>query len=165
MRWLQQMTVVFVLAAVSAPGSHASAQTRSTTAMRRAIDAVNDRYIKAFNAGDVSKFAQAYAPDATLMPSNSPPIHGQDAIAKYWQGGWTMGIRNVKLTTTEVYGSGKGAAEVGQYQLDIQPASGPVTHDHGKYIVLWKRSKSGAWQWYRDIFNSDVPAAAPDARH
>ncbi|GAC1648204.1 MAG: hypothetical protein NVS4B3_03380 [Gemmatimonadaceae bacterium] len=134
-------------------------QGREGSSTRRAIDAVNTRYIDAYNAGDVATFAQVYAPDATLMPSNSPPIHGQPGIAQFWQGGWTMGIRNVKLTTTELTVQGKMASEVGQYEFDVQPKSGSASHDHGKYIVLWKRSPTGVWQWYRDIFNSDVAMA------
>lgn len=69
-----------------------------------------------------------------------------------------MGIRNVKLTTLEVELLGRTAAEVGQYEIDVKPASGTAMHDHGKYIVLWKRDAKGEWQLYRDIFNTDVAA-------
>ena len=138
------------------------AQTRADVAARRAIDTVNAHFVRAYNAGDVAAFAQVYAPDATVLPANGAAIHGQPAIAEWWQGGWKMGIRNVKLTTDELEVHGNSAAEVGRYEFDVQPATGPAAHDHGKYIVLWKRAK-GAWQWHRDIFNSDLPAAPSDS--
>lgn len=139
------------------------AQTRADVATRRAIDTVNARVVRAYNGGDVATFARVYAPDATVLPANGAPIHGQPAIAQFWQGGWGAGIRNLKLTTDELDVHGASASEVGRYEFDLQPASGPAAHDRGKYIVLWKRNAQGAWQWYRDIFNSDVPAAAAPA--
>jgi ketosteroid isomerase-like protein len=140
-----------------------AAQSNASTRVRRTIDAVNTRYVDAYNRGDVAEFSRVYAPDATLMPSNSPAIHGSEPIRAFWQGGWSMGIRNVKLTTTEFAMQGNSVTEVGQYQFDIQPATGAPAHDHGKYVVLWQRNAHGEWKWYRDIFNSDVPAAAPPA--
>ena len=139
------------------------AQTRADARDRRAIEAVNARFVRAFNAGDAATAAQVYAPDATVMPPNGAPIVGQPAIVQYWQGGWKMGVRNVKLTSTELDVHGNSASEVGRYELDIQPATGAAGHDHGKYIVLWKRSAKGEWQWHRDIFNSDVPPAPAPA--
>jgi uncharacterized protein (TIGR02246 family) len=144
---------------VTCAAGQLAAQERVRPSARSAIEAVNERYVAAYNAGDVATFARVYAPDATLMPSNSAPIQGHEAIGKFWQGGWKMGIRNVKLTTTELDVHGNSAAEVGQYQFDVQAGNGAATHDHGKYIVLWKRSPQGQWQWYRDIFNTDVAAA------
>lgn len=137
------------------------AQTRATAAVRRAIDSVNAQVVRAFNAGDVATFSKVYASDATVLPANRAPIHGQAAIAEWWQGGWKMGIRNVKLTTDELEVHGNSASEVGRYEFDVQPTSGAASHDRGKYIVLWKRNAKGQWQWHRDIFNSDLPAAAP----
>jgi uncharacterized protein (TIGR02246 family) len=125
---------------------------------RRQIDAANARFVAAFNAGDVATFAKVYATDAAVMPTNSAAIRGRSAIQDYWQGGWGMGIRNVKLTTDELNVTGDMATEVGRYEFDVKPASGAAGADHGKYIVIWKRSPTEGWQWYRDIFNSDVAA-------
>lgn len=158
MRCSHHWRVALALTVTSAAGPLA-AQGRPGTNARSEIEAVNRRYVAAYNAGDVAAFARVYAPDATLMPTNSAPIQGQPAIREFWQGGWKMGLRNVKLTTTELDVRGNTAAEVGQYQLDVQGGNGAVTHDHGKYIVLWKRNPQGQWQWYRDIFNTDVAAA------
>lgn len=137
------------------------AQTRATAAARRAIDSINAQVVRAYNAGDLATFIKVYTSDATVLPANREAIHGQAAIAEWWQGGWKMGVRNVKLTTDELEVHGNSASEVGRYELDVQPTSGAAAHDRGKYIVLWKRNAKGQWQWHRDIFNSDLPAAAP----
>jgi ketosteroid isomerase-like protein len=48
--------------------------------------------------------------------------------------------------------------EMGTYSLDIKPPKGAVMHDHGKFIVIWKRDPKAGWQLSRDIWNTDVPA-------
>ena len=73
-------------------------------------------------------------------------------------------MRNVRLTTGELSTHGNEASEVGSYEIDMQAPDGTVAHDHGKYIVLWKRDAKGQWKWHRDIYNSDLPATpAPPA--
>ena len=142
----------------------AGAQARVATAAksggdaRSAIEAANARYVESFNKGDIAAAASIYDADATVMPPNAAAISGQPAIADYWQGGWKAGVRNIKLTTSEVEVHGNEASEVGTYEMEMQSPDGTVVgKDHGKYIVLWKRGANGQWKWHRDIFNSDVP--------
>jgi ketosteroid isomerase-like protein len=95
-----------------------------------------------------------------ILPPNSAPIRGQSAIAEFWRGGWKAGVRNVVLETTEVSVQGNTAYEVGTAQLEMRKPDGSLAgKDTGKYIVIWKRNSAGAWQWYRDIWNSSLPEA------
>jgi len=64
-----------------------------------------------------------------------------------------MGMRNIVLTTTQVYGSGDYVTEEGTYELF---AAENKSIDKGKFLVLWKKTDAG-WKMYRDIFNSDNP--------
>lgn len=151
----------FPLVALLFPLTSLAAQSAS----RASLEAVNARYVAAYNKGDVSEFVKVYSTDATLLPPNAPAMGGQAAISEWWQGGWKAGVRNLRLSTVEVFSHGSQATEVGSYQLEIQSAEGAtVASDHGKYIVFWKRDAKGQWKWHRDIYNSDVPvapAAAP----
>jgi uncharacterized protein (TIGR02246 family) len=132
---------------------------------RQEIAAVNARVVRAYNAGDVAGFSRVFTPDAAIMPAGTPTVHGQPAIATFWQGSWEAGMRNLKLTTTELDVQGDRASEVGLYEVDMKPARGPTLHERGKYVVLWKRNAKGEWQWHRDIFNTDAePAPAPSAK-
>jgi uncharacterized protein (TIGR02246 family) len=141
------------------------AQAPATTTARQEIAAVNARVVRAYNAGDVAAFSRVFTPDAAIMPAGTPTVRGQPAIAKFWQAGWDAGMRNLKLTSTEVDVQGDRATEVGLYEVDMKPAKGPTLHEQGKYIVLWKRNAKGEWQWHRDIFNTDAePAPAPSAK-
>ena len=157
---------LLLLAALGSPVATISAQARATSGgganVRASIESVNARYMDMFNKGDVAGFARVYDDDAAVLAPNMETVHGQSAIAKWWQGGWDAGLRNVKLTTVEVFPHGNEATEVGTYELEMPMADGNIAHDHGKFIVLWRRNAKGEWKWHRDIYNSDVatPASA-----
>ena len=128
--------------------------------VRAQIEAVNKRFVDLFNKGDAEGFAKVYATDAMILPPNAEPIRGRDAITKFWRGGYDAGLRNVVLTTTEVSAMGNTAYEVGTAQLEMRKPDGSLAgKDTGKYIVVWKRDAGGNWQWYRDIWNSNLPSS------
>lgn len=152
MRRLALLSLLLPIAALNAQSS----------ATRRAIASVNARYLAILNKGDIAQFAEVYSPDATMMTPNAPTLVGRAAIRDFWQGGWNSGLRNLRLTTLELYDQGNEATEVGRYELDAQSADGAKAgSDRGKYIVIWKRDAHGQWKWYRDIYNSDLPATPP----
>ena len=126
---------------------------------RSQIDAVNSRFMATFNRGDAAGVGQFYATDAVLMPPNAAAVHGRKGISGAWADFGKMGGTNLKLHTTELVAHCDMAHEMGTYSLDIKPAKVAVMHDHGKFIVIWKRDPKAGWQLYRDIWNTDVPAA------
>ena len=133
----------------------------SPSAVRSAIDAANKHFSDLFNKGDVAGAAKVYASDAIVLPPNGAAVKGQTAIADFWKEAYNSGVRNVVLSTTEFQVHGSYAHELGTYQLEVRKADGSVVaRDNGKFMVLWKRSPGGEWQWYRDIYNSSVPAPA-----
>ncbi len=156
-----------VLLLIALPFSLAAAQAKqqassngSVTSARTAIDAANKRFVDLFNKGDVAEAAKVYSSDAIVLPPNASTVKGQAAISEFWQGAYKNGVRNVALTTTEFAQHGNYAHELGTYSLEVHGANGNVVaKDNGKFMVLWKRSAGGEWQWYRDIYNSNVAAA------
>jgi ketosteroid isomerase-like protein len=147
------------LLALLFPFAALAAQSATT---RKSIESVNARYTAAFNKGDVAEFVKVYSADGTAMPPNGTAVHGRAALAEWWQGGWEAGVRNIRLTTLEVFPHGNEATEIGRYQIDLQsPEGATVGGDQGKYIVLWKRDPQGQWKWHRDIYNSDLPLTPP----
>jgi ketosteroid isomerase-like protein len=80
---------------------------------------------------------------------------GTSAIMAYFNGGYKMGIRGIKLTTEEVMGGKEGVIETGKYELF---ADKNMSIDKGKFIVIWKQ-ENGKWKMFRDVWNTDLPAA------
>ena len=69
-------------------------------------------FMDAFRKGDSAAIASHYGANALLMPPNSAALQG-DAIAAYWGGGFRMGLKDLKLNITEVFGGGDYYNEVG----------------------------------------------------
>jgi ketosteroid isomerase-like protein len=121
------------------------------------IAASNETFGSGFANGDSVNFVSHYTSDACINPSNMPKMCGPAAINAFFNGGYKMGIRAVKITTAEVMGGKDAVVETGTYEMF---ADKNMSIDKGKFIVVWKE-ENGKWKMHRDIWNSDKPAAAP----
>lgn len=61
----------------------------------------------------------------------------------------------MRFRTETVEVDGNHAYEVGSFSMS-RPNVGVVA---GKYLVVWRREKEGAWRWYVDIWNLDPRAS------
>jgi ketosteroid isomerase-like protein len=133
------------------------ATTVNLDSVKAAINASNKEYGACFATGDSAKFVNCYTADACINPPNMPRMCGPQAISAFFNGGYKMGIRNIKLTTEEVMGGDATVAEIGKYEvLGDKDAS----FDKGKFIVVWKMV-DGKWKMHRDEWNSDNPPPPP----
>jgi ketosteroid isomerase-like protein len=132
----------------------------TSTEIRSAIMAANDKFMTTFSRGDAAGIAALYTGNGQLLPPNSDFVAGKQAIQTFWQGAMNMGIKAARLDTIEVEGHGNTANEVGKFTL--QGEAGQVL-DTGKYVVIWKH-EAGQWKLYRDIWNSSRPAPAQTLR-
>ncbi len=111
--------------------------TQSTsTEVRDAIAAADEKFMAAFNRGDAAGLAALYTENGQVLPPNSDFVTGRQAIQAFWQGAMDMGIKGAKLEIVEVEGLGDTAIEVSKYTLSGE--AGQVL-DTGKYIVIWKQ--------------------------
>ena len=117
-------------------------------------------YIAAQNDSAIGAF---YTDDAVLMPPNQPRMTGP-AIRGFFAGMWVIKPTMV-LSTDKVVASDAGdvAVEEGSFKLSYAGADGKPIEDTGKYIVIWKKTDKG-WKVVRDIFNTDLPPAAPPSK-
>ena len=83
---------------------------------------------------------------------------GRDSIAAFFAPLLTPAFKSLHLETTEAGGSGDVAYAVGNLTLVAGDGS---TADRGKYLILLKRQSDGGWRLYRDMWSSNMPAAAP----
>jgi ketosteroid isomerase-like protein len=120
--------------------------------LRSAIIQSNRLYGQAFVKNDSLLFINRYDLNAWIMPPNSPAIKGPDAASSFFTIAYhQMNIRNVLLSTKELYDHGGYATEVGTFAL--RDVANKVLN-RGKYVVVWKCT-DGQWKMYRDCFNSD----------
>jgi ketosteroid isomerase-like protein len=121
-----------------------------------AIARSNRLYSQGFEQHQAALVVERYSSDGTIMASNMPAISGPTGFLAFFNGGYEHGIRKIDFQTTRVFGfSGDFVNEEGLYKLKDEKGQ---TIDQGKYIVIWKKTKSG-WKMYRDIFNTNMSAS------
>jgi uncharacterized protein (TIGR02246 family) len=162
--WTTQIGLLVILAALSLslacqPQTAADTRAADETTLRN-LDA---DWSRAAAAKDIDKTVSYYSDDALVMPSNSPVLQGKAAARAMWQsmfnmpgfgGGW-------KATKVDVARSGDLAYITGTYEINETDASGKPKTDKGKYLEVWKKQADGSWKCVADMFNTDLPAAAP----
>jgi uncharacterized protein (TIGR02246 family) len=121
------------------------------------IEAGNRKFEEAVAKGDAAAIAKLYAEDAEVLPPDSPPKKGREAIQKEFAG-MIVAFKKITLRTHEVYPMGNFALEVGSWKLEDASGKGP----EGKDMVLWKKSGS-TWQLYRDMWSDNAPPPPPAA--
>ena len=122
---------------------------------KKEIEAANKELMNVIAKGDSIGTAAAYSPDGAVMFNNMPSVNGTENLIKVWSSFINAGIRNIELTTTEVWGDENYITEEGTF---IIKSNEGAQLDKGKYLVLWKKV-DGKWKLHRDISNSDLPAA------
>ena len=151
MRKHTKLAVLLAVVSLFVPLSVSLAQPQEA---REGIAQGNQNYMVAFEHGDGARAARSYTDGARILPPNSEPVSGLDAIQTFWQGVMDAGVQSVALETLEVESHGDTAHEVGTYLLG---GDEDQVIDKGKYVVIWKH-EAGQWKIYRGIWNSSLPA-------
>lgn len=117
------------------------------------IQEINRRFESAFARGNAADLASLYTSQASLMPPGSEILTGPSSIQQFWQQVMHMGIKEARLSTTDLEIHDSTAIEVGRYRL--KGLNGQEV-DQGKYVVVWKK-ESEQWKLHRDIWNTSNP--------
>lgn len=127
----------------------ASAAQEAKTAIEKGSKAWEDAY----NGGDASDLAALYAKDTVLLPPDSDPVEGRQAIEGFWRRfiSENRGV-SANFSIREILVMGDMAVEVGTYV-----STGPDDElvGGGKYLLVWKKMDTG-WKISYDIFNSSM---------
>ena len=121
----------------------------------------NRRFTDAAATRDARAMASVYADDAELLPPNTEPLRGQEAIERFWRAGIEMGIRSIVLETVRLEYADclRLAYEVGRYTLQIDANGGAPEVDVGKYVIIHRHTPDRNWLRAVEIFNSNAPIA------
>jgi len=130
------------------------------------VRALDEKFAKLYNAGNIDAVAALYAEGAQLIPPTADGfLHGA-ALKDFFAGAFAHGLKDLSLTPLNVFA--EGAA------LTIMHEIGNVTHSlepgGGLYYVRWEMSPvTGVWRVALDIMAISAPwpsaavAAAPPA--
>ncbi len=121
------------------------------------LNGMRDAWQSALDAKDPAALAAIYAEDGALLRPHSETMSGRAAIEAYWTEFQASGI-GIEIKDTEVYAHGDVGYKVGTFTATD---AGGATIDEGKYVEIW-RHVDGKWQLRRDIWNSNLPLAAPE---
>jgi ketosteroid isomerase-like protein len=132
-----------------------------TESARAALRSVDAQWAQ--TPPDVERFVSFFAEDGTFLPPNAPAAKGKEAIRAFvselvTRPGFAV---NWQATEAGVSGAGDLGYTLGRYELRLNDPDGKPLTDRGKYVTVWKKQVEGAWKVVADIFNSDLPPAAP----
>jgi uncharacterized protein (TIGR02246 family) len=129
---------------------------------RKAIESANQDFIVALKKHDAKAIADAFEPDAILLPQGADAVHGRDAIAKFFAAFTANAvIDETSSVTLDVTVAASTVYETGLYTMTTRAGNAPPVADHGKYLCVWKHDSDGHWRVMREISNTSVaPAAA-----
>ena len=111
-----------------------------------------DAWVAAHNRGDIESFVALYAPDAVLLPPNTPLNRGgREAVREIFTG--VIRSLDVELEPVDRAAAGDVAYEVGRW-TDRRRGGEDVVAT-GSYVVIWRRQPGGSWvvqhnAWSRD---------------
>ncbi|HKP30528.1 MAG TPA: DUF4440 domain-containing protein [Gemmatimonadales bacterium] len=118
------------------------------------VKAVDAAFAAAMNAKDTTAVWAIYAPDAYLMPPDSPALQGaagHPALAGFL----AFGATDFALTPTTAYGIGDLAYVVGTATFKMGGTTETV-----KYAEVLRKGADGKWRYVVDMFSGVAPAPA-----
>ena len=152
------ITATVMLACNQATESKDATASFSLDSAKAAIDANNKVFTESFEKGDSASFISCYTTDGCVMPDGgSPRMCGAEGLSNFFAYAKQMGVKGIKVISTEIIGGKELVAEEGTYE--VVDAAGK-TLDKGRFIVTWKE-ENGTWKKYRDIWNTDMPPPPP----
>jgi ketosteroid isomerase-like protein len=128
-----------------------------STADERLPPAVTAEVARDFNEGDALRTAADYTDDAQILAPQHPAIQGKAAIVAFFKANIDQYLSFGNDTTWSLV-RGDVAIEQGVYSVRNVRVGENV--EAGKYIRIWKRTNTGTWRLYRDMYSSDTETPA-----
>ena len=148
---MKKRTILFSLLLVTIGCTQGPAPADSSAITSRSAE-----WDVALNAQDIDAIVALYTDDARIMAPNAEMAIGSDAVRTSFGGMIDAGL-SITLSSLGATVSGDIGYNVGTYVL----MAGDEQADIGKFVETWQRGDDGAWRISNDIYNSDLPVAAP----
>ena len=128
-----------------------------TMLARIALEQSDLRFEQAVADGDADAIGALYTENAVILPPDSPPIQGRDAIRDHFAGLMAAGVDGVDIQTVEV----DRFEDIAIRRSDLVISAGGQVVDHGKALEVWSLV-DGEWRYVRDMWsmNGEAEVAA-----
>src|SRR5438874_10791988 len=128
-----------------------------------ALHAVDQNWVKAYNAGNVDGVANLYDENAVLLAPGSPGAKGRAAIRAFFAKDIPASQKDGVVFSLDPKPDGGVSGDIGWVSgtYTVKDKSGKVV-DTGKYLSV-SQKKGGKWLYIRDTWNSDGSQVAASA--
>lgn len=128
-----------------------------------AIRATDAQWLAAVRARDAEKTAAFWTDDAVILPPDSPPVVGKQAIRDYVAGAFASPEFSITwhLDKVGVAKAGDMAYATANDQITFKGPGGKVVTMKARAVVVWKKQPDGSWKAAVDIWNAGPAAATP----
>jgi len=140
----------------------ARARTPAASGFGRAETAVRklaQDWAQACNTKHLDDLVDLYAPDATVVRPNVPPVRSTAAIREFFFTALEAGLGDVEMETLRIELFGDTAYDVGRCTMLVPSATGKRREERGKYVILATR-QAGEWKIVLDCWSTDLNLAA-----
>ena len=131
-----------------------------------ALQAADQNWARAYNAGNADAVANLYAEQAVLLPPGAPAVNGRAAIKSFFVKDTSESQKAGVAFTLGPKPAGGVSGDMGWQSgtYAVKDKAGKVV-ETGKYLSV-SMKKSGKWLYIRDTWNADgapvpVESAAP----
>lgn len=125
-----------------------------TASDRGFADELSERWVAAYNSGDIETLGAIYASDARLHNGHCPVVVGRTEIERYWDTDMGEHPPQTRLTVLDSLMVDDIAYVSGSYEVE---STGPEGRTHppvvGAYSQIWRREQGG-WTVHRESWTN-----------
>jgi uncharacterized protein (TIGR02246 family) len=125
--------------------------------IRPAMEAVNARFLAAFNTPNPSGFLPLYTRDSVLFFQGAPPVTGPEAITQFWETQIKRGVRDHTFDITEAGTDGRYAYQVTKNTVQLVRDSGEKILIAGHSVRIFEKQSDGTWKTKVHMYNRPTP--------
>jgi uncharacterized protein (TIGR02246 family) len=141
---MQRTLLLVLLALVVKPALALPADTNvSEGDVMQAATELAQRYDADYAAKDSAAMAGLYTPDAVLIPTSGPVLHGREAIKTFYAGRFAAGAGDHAIKITEVHVQGNGGYSLAEFSATIPNSHGDLRTICGNIVSVYQRDSDG----------------------
>jgi uncharacterized protein (TIGR02246 family) len=110
------------------------------------VKEANDRWNAAFNSGDAGAVAALYTADGTVLPHTHAVVKGAAAIADFWAGLISAGVKDHGIKLLDAQDAGDLAYSSGKWWATGTGDDGIAQRFEGTIVTILRRQSDGSWK-------------------